>query len=119
MKLIESWINALDSFIWGPPLLILLLGCHIFLTFYLKLIQRYVFLGIRLSVRNDAGAEGDISQFGALAIARFGTERQPKPTNRPSKTVLVLKELTHTRKSEEKSTSCAHFPASASFPTVS
>ena len=33
----------------------------------------------------------------AQAIARFGTERQPKPTNRPSKTVLALKELTHTR----------------------
>ena len=30
----------------------------------------------------------------AQAIARFGTERQPKPTNRPSKTVLALKELT-------------------------
>ena len=32
----------------------------------------------------------------AQTIARFGTERQPKPTNRPSKTVLALKELTHT-----------------------
>ena len=73
MKQIEAWIAALDSFLWGPPLLILLLGCHIFLTFYLRFILRYVFLGIKLSVRNDSSAEGDISQFGALAIALAAT----------------------------------------------
>ena len=33
----------------------------------------------------------------AQAIARFGTERQPKQTNRPSKTILALKELCRTR----------------------
>ena len=33
----------------------------------------------------------------AEAIARFGTERQPKPTPRPSKTILVLRDLCHTR----------------------
>ena len=73
MKMIADWINELDSFIWGPPLIILLFGCHVFLTFYLKFIQRYVFLGIRLSVRNDSNANGDISQFGALAIALAAT----------------------------------------------
>ena len=66
-------ISALDTFLWGPPLLVLLVGCHIFLTFYLKFIQRYVFLGIKLSVRNDSCADGDISQFGALAIALAAT----------------------------------------------
>ena len=73
MERIADWISSVDSFIWGPPLLVLLVGCHIFLTFYLKFIQRYVFLGIRLSVRNDSGANGDISQFGALAIALAAT----------------------------------------------
>ena len=33
----------------------------------------------------------------AQAIARFGTERQPKPTNRPSQTVLTLRELSRER----------------------
>ncbi|MBR3506611.1 MAG: sodium:alanine symporter family protein [Lentisphaeria bacterium] len=73
MEQIAEWIGALDSFLWGPPLLVLLVGCHIFLTFYLKFVQRYVFLGIKLSVRNDFGADGDISQFGALAIALAAT----------------------------------------------
>jgi len=73
MKQIADWIEALDSFLWGPPLLILLLGCHVFLTFYLKFIQRHIFLGIKLSVRNDSGADGEVSQFGALAIALAAT----------------------------------------------
>ena len=73
MEQIAEWIGALDSFLWGPPLLVLLVGCHIFLTFYLKFVQRYVFLGIKLSVRNDSRANGDISQFGALAIALAAT----------------------------------------------
>ena len=33
----------------------------------------------------------------AQAIARFGTERQPKPTKRPSQTILTLRELTRER----------------------
>ena len=33
----------------------------------------------------------------AQAIARFGTERQPKSTNRPSKTILTIRELSHER----------------------
>ena len=60
MEWIAEWISAADSFIWGPPLLILLVGCHIFLTCYLKFIQRYIFLGIKLSVKNDSQANGDI-----------------------------------------------------------
>ena len=33
----------------------------------------------------------------AQAIARFGTERQPKPTGRPSQTILTLRELSRER----------------------
>ncbi len=33
----------------------------------------------------------------ARAIARFGTERRPKPTNRPSKTILTICELSRER----------------------
>ena len=33
----------------------------------------------------------------AQAIARFGTERQPKPTNRPSQMILTLRELSRER----------------------
>jgi len=73
MEMIADWISACDSFVWGPPLLILLVGTHVFLTVYLKLIQKYIPLGIKLSIRNDSKADGDISQFGALAIALAAT----------------------------------------------
>lgn len=32
-------LNAIDSFVWGPPLLILLIGTGIMLTVRLKLLQ--------------------------------------------------------------------------------
>ena len=33
MKTIADLIEGLDSLLWGPPLLILLFGCHVLLTF--------------------------------------------------------------------------------------
>ena len=63
----------LSDFVWGPPLLILLLGTHIFLTFRLRFIQRYLGKAIKLSVQKSAEGRGDISQFGALTIALAAT----------------------------------------------
>ncbi len=73
MKQIAEFISTLDSFIWGPPLLILLVGAHVFLTFRLKFMQRYVPLGIKLSLSKDSGGQGDMSHFSALAIALAAT----------------------------------------------
>ena len=44
-----------------------------FLTFRLRIPQRKLFTGIKLSIKNDAKAEGDVSQFGALATALAAT----------------------------------------------
>ena len=73
MNMISKFISDFDSFLWGPPLLILLVGIHVYLTFRLKFIQRYIPLGIKLSVQKDKNAAGDISNFGALAIALAAT----------------------------------------------
>ena len=54
-------------------MIILLLGTHIFLTFRLRVPQRKLFTGIRLSVQKDDKAQGDVSQFGALATALAAT----------------------------------------------
>lgn len=58
---------------WGWPMIILLLGTHIFLTVRLKCPQRKIFEGIRLSVSKDKNATGDVSQFGALATSLAAT----------------------------------------------
>ena len=66
-------IDKIDSFIWGWPLIILLFGTHIYMTFRTGFIQKDIFKAIRLSLTKDHGAEGDVSQFGALTTALSST----------------------------------------------
>lgn len=66
-------ITSINAYIWGPPLLILLFGTHLFLTFRLRFIQRFTLLGIKLSFTRDMNGQGDVSQFGALATALAAT----------------------------------------------
>ena len=53
--------------------MILLLGTHIFMTIRLRCPQRKLFTAIRLSIKRDKDASGDVSQFGALATALAAT----------------------------------------------
>lgn len=66
-------IQIINSYLWGWPMVILLLGTHIFFTIRLKFPQRKIFKAIRMSVSKDNGAAGDISQFGALATSLAAT----------------------------------------------
>ena len=54
-------------------MIIMLLGTHVFLTIRLRFPQRHIFKAIRLSVKRDPNAEGDVSQFGSLATALAAT----------------------------------------------
>lgn len=69
---IEDIISAVDGFVWGPIMIILLLGTHIFMTFRTGIIQRKIFTGIKLSVTKDEGA-GDVSPFQALTTSLAAT----------------------------------------------
>lgn len=73
MAYIQLFFSSLSNILWGWPMIILLLGTHIFLTIRLKCPQRKVFKGIALSVTKDKEAKGDVSQFGALATALAAT----------------------------------------------
>ncbi|MDD2289637.1 MAG: alanine/glycine:cation symporter family protein [Bacteroidales bacterium] len=73
MQDIHIFFNKLSSVLWGWPMIILLLGTHIFLTIRLKFPQRKIFKGIALSVKSDGDSKGDVSQFGALATALAAT----------------------------------------------
>ena len=66
-------IDAVDGFVWGVPMIVLLLGSHLFLTARTGFIQRKLPLAIKLSITKDPDAEGDISQFGALTTALSAT----------------------------------------------
>ena len=73
MQNLEQILQNISSLVWGLPMLILLIGCHIFLTFRLKFIQRYIGKAIKLSITSDEEGHGDINQFGALATALAAT----------------------------------------------
>ena len=70
---ITKLINDFDGFLWGIPMIVLLLGTHIFMTFRTGFIQRKTFTGIKLSVTRDPNAPGDVSQFQALTTALAST----------------------------------------------
>lgn len=73
MQDIQLFFNKLSGLLWGWPMIIALLGTHVFLTIRLKFPQRKVFKGIALSVKSDGDSKGDVSQFGALATALAAT----------------------------------------------
>lgn len=73
MEAINSFFTVFSAFLWGWPMIVLLLGTHIFLTIRLRFPQRKIFKAIALSVKRDKQATGDVSQFGALATALAAT----------------------------------------------
>lgn len=73
MDTISTFFSTVSGFLWGWPMIIMLLGTHLFLTLRLRFPQRKIFTAIKLSVKKDKGADGDVSQFGALATALAAT----------------------------------------------
>ena len=71
--MLDSLLSQAASIVWGPWLVALLFGTHLFLTWKTGFIQRHLGTAIRLSVAKDPGAPGDISQFGALMTALAAT----------------------------------------------
>lgn len=70
---IQTVVTHINDVLWGAPMLILLFGTHLFLTFRTGFIQKKTFKAIKLSVSRDPDEEGDISQFGALTTALAST----------------------------------------------
>lgn len=74
MTSLESLLVAIENWIWGPPLLVLLTAVGLYLTIALKGIQfRYLAYSIKIAfTRQDDAAEGDITQFQALMTSLAG-----------------------------------------------
>ena len=67
-------LESVDNVVWGWGMIILLLGTHLFLTIRTGFIQRKTITkGIPLSVSKEDDADGEVSQFGALATALAST----------------------------------------------
>ena len=70
---INQILEIAAGWAWGPPMLVLLIGTHLFLTVRLRFIQRYLGQAIRLSLSRTREGEGDVSHFGALTTALAAT----------------------------------------------
>lgn len=76
MEFISELISKVNSFVWGPPMLVLLVGTGIFLTVRLRFLSfRYLPYALKLafSKNQDEQSEGDVSHFQALMTALAAT----------------------------------------------
>jgi len=75
--ILTNWLDTFYHWIWGPPLLILLMGIGLYLTIALKGLQfRYLGYALKLVFfpkKSDAEGEGDISHFASLMTALAAT----------------------------------------------
>jgi AGCS family alanine or glycine:cation symporter len=74
MNNLQSTLQTIDSFVWGPPLLILLVGTGVYFTFKLGLLQfRHLPTALKLIFAKDKSGQGDVSSFAALCTALSAT----------------------------------------------
>ena len=75
MDNLQSLLKTIDSFVWGPPLLILLVGTGVYFTFRLGLLQfRHLPTALRMVFsKDDSKKPGDVSSFAALCTALSAT----------------------------------------------
>ncbi len=76
-ELLTRFFVVLNSYLWGPPMLLLLVGTGVFLTFFLdgvqfRLLGHSLYLAL-IKRKEDGEAEGDISHFQALMTALAAT----------------------------------------------
>ena len=75
MNNLQSLLITIDNFVWGPPLLLLLVGTGVYFTFRLGLIQfRHLPTALKMVFsKDDSNKQGDVSSFAALCTALSAT----------------------------------------------
>lgn len=70
----EALLNSIDSIVWGPILIVLILITGIYLTSRLGFLQiRHLGKALKFMVKNEDGGEGEVTSFGALCTALSAT----------------------------------------------
>ena len=71
---INSFLTKVDDFVWGPPLMILIIAGGILLTIRMGVLQvRKLPLALKWMVKNEEEGEGEVTSFGALCTALSAT----------------------------------------------
>lgn len=69
----ETYIHSFNQFLWNAPMLLLLLGTHIYFTLRLGFIQKMLPKAIRLSLSGETSSSKGISPFASLTTALAAT----------------------------------------------
>lgn len=74
MEVLTAILSKIDSFLWGAPLIILLIGTGIFLTARLGFLQvSRLPLALKLIFKAENKGKGDVSSFKSLCVALAAT----------------------------------------------
>lgn len=74
MEVLTSILSKIDSFLWGLPLIVLLIGTGIFLTVRLGFLQVFRLpLALKLIFKAENKGKGDVSSFKSLCVALAST----------------------------------------------
>ena len=74
MEALTKILEAIDGVVWGVPLIVLIMGTGIYLTIRLGLLQfRKLGKALKYMVKNEEGAKGEVTSFGALCTAMAAT----------------------------------------------
>ncbi len=74
METFNNILGAIDDFVWGVPLMVLIIAGGILLTVRLGLLQvRHLGKALKFMIKNEEGAHGEVTSFGALCTALSAT----------------------------------------------
>lgn len=74
MAAFTAWLEKVDGLVWGVPLMVLLMGLGLLLSFRLGFFQfRRLGKALKYMVHNEEGGDGEVSSFSALATALAAT----------------------------------------------
>lgn len=74
METFNEIIRRIDTFVWGLPLIVMIMACGILLTVRLKGLQFHKLgLALKYMVKEEDGAKGEVSSFAALCTALSAT----------------------------------------------
>lgn len=70
----NAWLDKIDSAVWGVPMMVLILGVGLLLSFRMGFLQfRKLGKALRYMVHNESEGEGEVSSFAALTTALAAT----------------------------------------------
>ena len=71
---ITDILKDIDSFVWGLPLIVLIIATGIYLSIRVRGLQiRHLGKALKFMVKNEEGGEGEVTSFGALCTALSAT----------------------------------------------